>query len=162
EEARPVQRFRDRRRRLAERLGRALGKTPGAIGRKIGRRVVPLAHRFDMIRLMSARPFASGNISFGLVSIPVKLYSTGDASVGIHLNMLHKKCGTRLKQQYVCPIDEEVVGKDDIVKGYEYARGQYVLFTEEELKALNPEPTNAVEITEFVPIEKVDPIYFEK
>jgi DNA end-binding protein Ku len=111
---------------------------------------------------MSARPFASGNISFGLVSIPIKLYSTGEASVGIHLNMLHKKCGTRLKQQYVCPIDEEVVGKDDIVKGYEYARGQYVLFTEEELKALNPEPTNAIEITEFVPSEKVDPIYFEK
>ncbi|HEV7516831.1 MAG TPA: Ku protein [Thermoanaerobaculia bacterium] len=111
---------------------------------------------------MSARPFASGNISFGLVSIPVKLYSTGEASSGIHLNMLHKKCGTRLKQQYICPLDEEVVGRDDVVKGYEYARGQYVLFTEEELKALNPEPTNAIEITEFVPSEKVDPVYFEK
>src|SRR6185369_1840266 len=111
---------------------------------------------------MSARPFASGNISFGLVSIPIKLYSTGEASSGIHLNMLHKKCGTRLKQQYVCPLDDEVVGRDDVVKGYEYARGQYVLFTDEELKALNPEPTNAIEITEFVPSEKVDPVYFEK
>jgi len=111
---------------------------------------------------MSLRAFASGTISFGLVSIPVKLYATGEATVGIHLNMVHKKCGTRLKQQYVCPLDEEVVGKDDIVKGYEYARGQFVLFTEEELKALNPEPTNAIDIAEFVPEEKVDPVYFEK
>jgi DNA end-binding protein Ku len=111
---------------------------------------------------MSARPFASGNISFGLVSIPIKLYSTGEASTGIHLNMLHKKCGTRLKQQYVCPVDDEVVGRDEMVKGYEYARGQYVLFTEEELKALTPEPTNAIEIAEFVPAEQVDPVYFEK
>jgi DNA end-binding protein Ku len=115
-----------------------------------------------MIRLMTARAFASGNISFGLVSIPVKLYSTGESSAPIHLNMLHKKCGTRLRQQYVCPTDEEVVGREDIVKGYEYARGQYVLFSEDELKALTPEPTNAIEITEFVPLEKVDPIYFEK
>jgi len=111
---------------------------------------------------MSLRAFASGTVSFGLVSIPVKLYATGESSVGIHLNMLHKKCGTRLKQQYVCPADDEVVGKDDVVKGYEYARGQYVLFTDEELKALNPEPTNAIEIAEFVPEDKVDPVYFEK
>ena len=111
---------------------------------------------------MSARAYASGTVSFGLVSIPVKLYSTGEASVGIHLNMLHKTCGTRLKQQYVCPTDNEVVGKDEIVKGYEYVKGQYVLFTEEELKALMPEPTNLIEISEFLPLEEVDPIYFEK
>ena len=111
---------------------------------------------------MSLRAFASGNISFGLVSIPIKLYSTGESTVGIHLNMVHKKCGTRLKQQYVCPTDDEVVERGDIVKGYEYARGQYVLFTEEELKALNPEATNAIEIAEFVPLEKVDPVFYEK
>ncbi len=111
---------------------------------------------------MSARPFASGTISFGLVTIPVKLYSTGETSSGIQLNMLHKKCGTRLKQQYICPTDDEVVGRDEMVKGYEYAKGQYVLFTEEELKALTPEATNALEITEFVPADQVDPIYFEK
>jgi len=92
----------------------------------------------------------------------VKLYSTGESAVGIQLNMLHKKCGSRLKQQYICPTDNEVVGREDMVKGYEYAKGQYVLFTEEELKALTPEATNAVEITEFVPLEQVDPIYFEK
>jgi DNA end-binding protein Ku len=92
----------------------------------------------------------------------VKLYSTGESSVGIQLNMLHKKCGSRLKQQYICPTDNEVVGREDMVKGYEYAKGQYVLFTEEELKALTPEATNSIEIAEFVPLDQVDPIYFEK
>ena len=101
-------------------------------------------------------------ISFGLVSIPVKLYSTGESAAGIQLNMLHRKCGSRVKQQYFCPVDNEVVGREDIVKGYEYSKNQYVLFTEEELKALTPEPTNAVEITEFVPLERVDPVYYEK
>jgi len=111
---------------------------------------------------MSARPFASGTISFGLVTVPVKLYSTGESAVGIQLNMLHKKCGSRLKQQYICPVDNEIVGRDEMTKGYEYAKGQYVLFTEEELKALTPEATNAIEITEFVPLDHVDPIYYEK
>lgn len=111
---------------------------------------------------MSARPFASGTISFGLVTIPVKLYSTGESSVGISFNMLHRKCGSRLKQQYICPVDNEVIDRDDIVKGYEYSKGQYVLFTDEELKALQPEPTNGIEIAEFVPTDLVDPVYFEK
>jgi len=101
-------------------------------------------------------------ISFGLVTIPMKLYSTGESAAGIQFNMLHKKCRSRLKQQYICPIDNEVVGREDMVKGYEYSKGQYVLFTDEELKALNPEPTNAVEIREFVPLDQVDPIYYEK
>lgn len=111
---------------------------------------------------MTARSFASGTISFGLVTIPIKLYSTGESSSGIQLNMLHRKCGSRLKQQYICPTDDQVVGRDEMVKGYEYAKGQYVLFSEEELKALTPEPTNAIEITEFVPADQVDPVYFEK
>jgi DNA end-binding protein Ku len=111
---------------------------------------------------MNARSFASGTISFGLVTIPVKLYSTGESSAGIQLNMLHKKCGSRLRQQYFCPLDDEVVEREDIVKGYEYSKGQYVLFTEDELKALIPEPTNAVEIAQFVPLEQVDPIYYER
>jgi DNA end-binding protein Ku len=101
-------------------------------------------------------------VSFGLVTIPVKLYATGESAAGIQLNMLHGKCGSRLRQQYFCPTHETVVGRDEMVKGYEYAKGQYVLFTEEELKALTPEASNAIEITEFVPLEEVDPIYFEK
>lgn len=111
---------------------------------------------------MNARSFASGTVSFGLVTIPVKLYSTGESSVGIQLNMLHKKCGSRLRQQYFCPLDNEVVEREEIVKGYEYSKGQYVLFTEDELKALIPEPTNAVEIAEFVPLAQVDPIFYER
>jgi DNA end-binding protein Ku len=115
-----------------------------------------------ILRLMNAKPFASGTVSFGLVTIPVRLYATGESSAGIQLNMLHKKCGSRLRQQYVCPIDNEVVEREDIQKGYEYARGQYVLFTEDELRALTPEPTNAVEIAEFVPLALVDPVYYER
>ncbi len=111
---------------------------------------------------MSARAISSGTISFGLVTIPVKLYSTGESATGIHFNMVHRECGTQVKQRYYCPTDDRLVEKDEIAKGYEYAKGQYVLFTDEELKALNPEPTNAIEIAEFVPSEQVDPIYFEK
>ena len=111
---------------------------------------------------MSARAISNGTISFGLVTIPVKLYSTGESAVGIHFNMVHKECGTQVKQRYYCPTDDRLVEKDEIGKGYEYAKGQFVMFTDEELKALNPEPTNAIEITEFVPSEQVDPIYFEK
>jgi len=111
---------------------------------------------------MSARPLSNGTVSFGLVSIPVKLYSTGESAVGIHFNMVHRNCGTQVKQRYWCPTDEVYVEKADIAKGYEFAKGQFVLFSEEELKALNPEPTNAIEISEFVPLDKVDPIYFEK
>ncbi len=112
---------------------------------------------------MSARPIASATISFGLVSIPVKLFpATAPQSSGISFNLLHKKCGSRLKQQYVCPKDEEVVGREDMVKGYEYAKGQYVTFTEEELEKLESAATESIEIVEFVPLSKVDPIYFER
>jgi DNA end-binding protein Ku len=111
---------------------------------------------------MSARAISSGTISFGLVTIPVKLYSTGESAVGIHFNMVHKECGTQVKQRYYCPTDDRLVEKDEIAKGYEFAKGQFVQFTDEELKALNPEPTNAIDIAEFVPGEQVDPIYFEK
>jgi DNA end-binding protein Ku len=111
---------------------------------------------------MSARPFASGTIAFGLISIPVQMYSTGESAAGIQLNMMHRKCGSRLRQQYVCPVDNEVVGKDDIARGYEHAKDQYILFSEEELKALQPEASNAIEIAEFLPLATVDPVYFEK
>jgi DNA end-binding protein Ku len=110
---------------------------------------------------MAPRAIASATMSFGLVSIPMKVYSSGESSAGIHFNMVHRKCGSRLKQQYVCPKDEVIVGRDDIAKGYEFAKGQYVLFSDEELKALQEKPTHTIEITEFLPIEKVDPIYYE-
>jgi DNA end-binding protein Ku len=110
---------------------------------------------------MSARAISSGTISFGLVSIPIKLYSSSESAAGISFHMLHGKCRSRLKQQYVCPTDNEVVPRDQMVKGYEFTKDQYVIFTEEELKAVSQEATRAIEIAEFVPAAQVDPIYFD-
>ncbi len=111
---------------------------------------------------MSARPIASGTISFGLVSIPVKLYAASDASAGVSFNMLHAADGARLKQQYICTKDGEIVPRDQTVKGYEFAKDRYVTFTAEELKALEEQSTQAIEVVEFVPISRVDPVYFDK
>jgi DNA end-binding protein Ku len=104
---------------------------------------------------------ASATISFGLVSIPVRLYSATESQAGISFNMLHAKCGSRLKQQYICAKDGEIVPRDETVKGYEFAKDQYVTFTDEEVKAFAEAPTKLIEISQFVPIEKVDPIYFD-
>ncbi|HXS54300.1 MAG TPA: Ku protein [Usitatibacter sp.] len=111
---------------------------------------------------MAARSIASLTVSFGLVSIPVKLYSATEAAKSISFNMLHKGCGSRLKQQYLCLKEEVAVAREDIVKGYEFAKDQYVVFTPEELKALEEVGSHTAEITEFVPIESVDPVYFDK
>lgn len=112
---------------------------------------------------MAARAVASATISFGLVSIPVKLFSTAVSSSGIHFNMLHKTCGGRVKQQYVCPKDDNVVvPREDMVKGYEFAKDQFVQFTDEELKSLEEKSTQSVDITEFVPMDRIPPTYFEK
>src|SRR5438034_11810820 len=111
---------------------------------------------------MSAHSIGSASISFGLVSIPVKLFSTGQPSESISFRMVHKKCGTPVKQQYVCPKEGGTVERDDIVKGYEFAKDQYVLFSPDELKALKEEATRAIAITEFVPVDKVDPIYYDR
>jgi DNA end-binding protein Ku len=112
---------------------------------------------------MAARSIASLTVSFGLVSIPVKLFSATQASGAISFNMLHKPpCGSRLKQQYVCAKEGVVVPREDTVKGFEFAKDQYVVFTPDELKALEEAGTHMVEITEFVPITSVDPVYFDK
>jgi DNA end-binding protein Ku len=111
---------------------------------------------------MSARPIGSATISFGLVSVPVKLYSSAESAASVSFNMVHKACGTRLKQQYICPKDNLVVEKDDIAKGYEFSKGQFVLFSPEELKALEEKATNSIDIAEFVPLAEVDRIYLEK
>src|SRR5215467_3864040 len=111
---------------------------------------------------MAARSIASLTVSFGLVSIPVKLFSATEASKTISFNMLHKGCGSRLKQQYICVKEEVVVPREDIVKGYEFSKDQCVIFTPEELKAMEEVGTHMAEITEFVPLESVDPVYFDK
>lgn len=110
---------------------------------------------------MAARAISSGTISFGLVSIPIKLY-TAASSGGIAFNFLHNRCGSRMKQQQFCPVCEEVVQRSDLVRGYEFAKNQYVRFENDELKALEEETSRVIELEEFVPLEKVDPVYFEK
>ncbi len=111
---------------------------------------------------MPARSISSATISFGLVSVPVDLYSSSESSAAVSFNLLHKACGTRLKQQYICPKDDVVVERDDTAKGYEFAKGQYVMFSPEELKALDEKATNTIDISEFVPLAKVDRIYVDK
>ena len=111
---------------------------------------------------MAARAIASLTISFGLVAIPVKLYSATEASRTISFNLLHKTCGSRLKQQYLCAKEDIPVSRDEMVKGYEFAKDQYVMFTPEELKALEETGTHAADISEFVPISAIDPVYFDK
>jgi DNA end-binding protein Ku len=111
---------------------------------------------------MPARPLSSATISFGLVSVPVKLYSTGDSSASVSFNWIHKDCGSRLRQQYICAREGVVVEKDQMVKGYEFAKDQYVLFNDEELKALEQKADSTIEIVEFVPFDKVDRVYVDK
>jgi len=111
--------------------------------------------------VMPPHSIGSGTISFGLVSIPIKMYTTA-SSASIAFNMLHAKCGNRIKMQQFCPVCNEVVDRAGLVKGYEFAKEQYVRFTDEELKTLEGEASKIIDIAEFVPLETVDPIYFEK
>jgi DNA end-binding protein Ku len=102
----------------------------------------------------------SGYITFGLISIPVKLFSAA-RSEGVGFNMLHRECGTRVKQQYICPTHERTVGRDEIVKGYEYEKDRYVMIEPEDVKKIEPKTAKAMEILEFVPAAQVDPVYFD-
>jgi DNA end-binding protein Ku len=110
---------------------------------------------------MPPHSIGSGTISFGLVSIPIKMFSAA-SSAGVSFNMLHAKCGSRIKQQTFCPVCQVVVDRNELVKGYEFVKDQYVRVSEDELKALEGEASKLIDITEFVPLDKVDPIYFEK
>jgi DNA end-binding protein Ku len=108
-----------------------------------------------------ARSIASLTISFGLVAIPVKLYSATVASERVSFNLLRQKDGSRVKQQYVAVADGQLVERSEMVKGYEFAKDQYVMFSSEELKALEDTTTHAIDIGQFVPLESVDPVYFD-
>jgi DNA end-binding protein Ku len=112
--------------------------------------------------MAATRSIGSLTVSFGLVAIPVKLFTANQSSSAISFNLLHKADGSRLKQQYICQKDGAVVERDDMVKGYEFAKDQYVRFAPEEIKALEEVGSHAVEISEFVPIESVDPVYYDK
>jgi DNA end-binding protein Ku len=110
---------------------------------------------------MPPHAIGSGTISFGLVSIPVKMY-TAASPAGVSFNQLHATCGSRIKQQTFCPVCNEVVERAQLVKGYEVSKDQYVRVADDELKRLEGEASKTIDIAEFVPLEKVDPVYFEK
>ena len=110
---------------------------------------------------MAARSIGSGTISFGLVSIPIRLF-TATSAKSVSFNMLHKTCGSRLKQQLLCASEGIPVERTDVIKGFEYARDQYVKFTDEELKSMEDARTDQLELLEFVPADTVDFIYIEK
>jgi DNA end-binding protein Ku len=110
---------------------------------------------------MPPHPVGSGTISFGLVSIPVRLY-TATVSAGVSFNLLHAKCGSRIRQQTFCPLCNTVVDRSELVRGYEFAKDQYVRIADDELKGLEGEASRIIDIAEFVPLDRVDPIYFER
>ena len=102
----------------------------------------------------------SGYLTFGLISMPVRLFS-GARSSGISFHMLHRDDNTRVKQQLICPAENKVVERSEIVKGYEYRKGEYVIIEPEEIKKIEPKTAKAMEILEFVKSDEVDPVFFE-
>ena len=111
---------------------------------------------------MAARSIASLSLTFGLVSIPVKVYPATESSGGIRFNLLHKTCGSRLKQQYICLKEGVPVERADMVKGYEFEKDRYVMFTPDELAALEDKSEHTIDIVSFIPVSAIDPIYYDK
>ena len=111
---------------------------------------------------MSARPMGSATISFGLVSVPVKLYSTADTSAKVSFNWISPSSGTRVRQKYWDLTEERLVERDELVKGYEFAKDQYVVFNPDELKVLEAQATNSIDVTEFIPFEVVERLWLNK
>jgi DNA end-binding protein Ku len=110
---------------------------------------------------MAARSIASLSLSFGLVSIPVRLYSATESAASISFNLLHT-CGSRLKQQYICLKENIPVERAEMMKGYEFEKDRYVMFTPAELKAVENAARHTIDIVSFIPLEAVDPIYYDK
>jgi DNA end-binding protein Ku len=110
---------------------------------------------------MALRPLRNATISFGLVSIPVRFYSA-TKSEDIHFNLLHQSCGNRVNRKWWCPYHEEIVSSDELVRGYEVSKNKYVTFTDEEIEALETDDNRALDITEFVDLHEIDPVFFEK
>jgi DNA end-binding protein Ku len=110
---------------------------------------------------MPARSIDTATIAFGLVSIPVKIYSTAEPSQEIHFHLVHEGCGERLKQQYVCPKHGKVE-RDEMIKGFEITKGNVIEMTKEELKALEAVSSDEIALAEFVPATAVDPLFIEK
>ena len=110
---------------------------------------------------MALRPLRNATITFGLVNIPVRFY-TATKSEDIHFNLLHEKCGTRVNRKWWCPRCEEMIESSDMIRGYPVSKNAYVTFTDEEIEALETDENRALDITEFVGLDQIDPVYFEK
>lgn len=110
---------------------------------------------------MALRPLRNATISFGLVSIPVRFY-TATKSEDVHFNLLHESCGTRVNRKWWCPHHEKIVESDELIRGYAISKNKYVTFTDEEIEALETDNNRAVEITEFLDLDQIDPVFFEK
>ena len=110
---------------------------------------------------MALRPLRNATITFGLVSIPVRFY-TATKSEDVQFNMLHADCGSRVNRKLWCPQHEQMIEQSETIKGYPIAKNQYVTFTAEEIEALENDGDRALEITEFVDLDQIDPVFFEK
>jgi DNA end-binding protein Ku len=110
---------------------------------------------------MALRPLRNATISFGLVSIPVHFY-TATKSEDVHFNLLHESCGTRVNRKWWCPHHEKIVSSDELIRGYAISKNKYVTFTDEEIEALETDDNRALEITEFLDLHLIDPVFFEK
>src|SRR5207248_6429192 len=111
--------------------------------------------------MMALRPLRNATITFGLVSIPVRFYSA-TKSEDIHFHLLHESCGTRVNRKWWCPYHEQIVSSDELIRGYEVSKNKYVTFTDEEMEALETDDHRALDIVEFVDLEEIDPVFFEK
>lgn len=110
---------------------------------------------------MALRALRNATISFGLVSIPVRFF-TATKSQDVHFNLLHASCGTRVNRKWWCPHHEKIVDSDELIRGYAISKTKYVTFTDEEIEALETDDNRAIEITEFVDLHEIDPLFFEK
>ncbi len=110
---------------------------------------------------MALRPLRNATITFGLVNIPVRFY-TATKSEDVHFNLLHASCGTRVNRKWWCPHHEAIVESDELVRGYPVSKNTYVTFSDEEMEALETDDNRALDITEFVSLDQIDPVYFEK
>ena len=110
---------------------------------------------------MALRPLRNATITFGLVSIPVRFY-TATKSEDIHFNLLHASCGTRVNRKWWCPHHEKIVDSDELIRGYAISKNKYVTFTDEEIETLETDDNRALDIVEFLTLDQIDPVFFEK
>src|SRR5438034_7364304 len=111
--------------------------------------------------VMALRPLRNAMISFGLVSIPVRFY-TATKSEDIHFNLLHATCGSRVNRKWWCPHHEKIVDSDELIRGYAVTKNKYVTFSDEEMEVLETDDNRALDITEFVDLAEIDPVFYEK